>query len=109
MNQREFFNAVIADTQNAEIAEFAVNALQKMDERNAKRSASPSKTQIENAPLIARIAKILTSEPMLASDIASTLGISVNKASALAKKVEGVVVTDVKVKGKGVRKAYSIA
>jgi hypothetical protein len=109
MNQREFFNAVIADTQNAEIAEFAVNALQKMDERNAKRSASPSKTQIENAPLIARIAEILTSEPMLASDIASTLGISVNKASALAKKVEGVVVTDVKVKGKGVRKAYSIA
>ena len=109
MNQREFFNAVIAETQNAEIAEFAVNALQKMDERNAKRSASPSKTQIENAPLIARIAEILTSEPMLASDIASTLGISVNKASALAKKVEGVVVTDVKVKGKGVRKAYSIA
>ena len=109
MNQREFFNAVIVDTQNAEIAEFAVNALQKMDERNAKRSASPSKTQIENAPLIARIAEILTSEPMLASDIASTLGISVNKASALAKKVEGVVVTDVKVKGKGVRKAYSIA
>ena len=109
MNQREFFNAVIAETQNAEIAEFAVNALQKMDERNAKRSSSPSKTQIENAPLIARIAEILTSEPMLASDIASTLGISVNKASALAKKVEGVVVTDVKVKGKGVRKAYSIA
>lgn len=109
MNQREFFNAVIADTQNAEIAEYAVAALQKMDARNAKRSSSPSKTQIENAPLIARIAEILTSEPMLASDIASTLGISVNKASALAKKVEGVVVTDVKVKGKGVRKAYSIA
>lgn len=109
MNQREFFNAVIADTQNAEIAEYAVAALQKMDERNAKRSSSPSKTQIENAPLIARIAEILTSEPMLASDIASTLGISVNKASALAKKVEGVQITDVKVKGKGVRKAYSIA
>lgn len=109
MNQREFFNAVIADTQNAEIAEYAVVALQKMDERNAKRSATPSKTQIENEPLIAKIAEVLTSEPMIASEIAEKVGLSVNKVSALAKKVEGVQITDVKVKGKGVRKAYSIA
>ena len=109
MTQREFFNAVIAETQNAEIAEYAVAALQKMDARNAKRSATPSKTQIENEPLIAKIAEVLTSEPMIASEIAEKVGLSVNKVSALAKKVEGVQITDVKVKGKGVRKAYSIA
>lgn len=108
MTQREFFNAVIAETQNTAIAEFATNALHKMDERNANRSAKPSKTQIENAPLIARIKEILTTEPMLASEIAEKVGISTAKASALVKKVDGVQITDVKVKGKGVRKAYSI-
>jgi DNA-binding transcriptional regulator GbsR (MarR family) len=46
---------------------------------------------------------------MRASEIADALGISTPKASALAKKVEGVVITDVKVKGKGVQKGYSLA
>ena len=55
------------------------------------------------------IAEVLTEEPKLASEIAEAVGISVSQASALAKKVDGVTVTDVKVKGKGVRKAYSIA
>ena len=113
MTQREFFNAVIAETQNAEIAEFAVNALMKMDERNAKRNAKRantlSKTQKENAPLIEKIATLLTSEPKLASELAKEMEISTQKASALVKKVEGVQCVDVKVKGKGTQKGYFLA
>ena len=106
MTQREFYNAVINSTDNAELAQFAVEALEKLDARNAKRSSKPSKTQIANKPIIKAIAEVLTSEPMRASEIAETLGISVQKASSLVKKVEGVQSVDVKVKGKGTQKGY---
>ena len=109
MTQREFYNAVINSTDNAELAQFAVEALEKLDARNAKRSSKPSKTQIANKPIIEAIAEVLTSEPMRASEIAETLGISVQKASSLVKKVDGVSVTDVKVKGKGTQKGYFFA
>jgi len=106
MTKREFLNGVIAETQNADLTSFAVAELEKLDARNAKRSEKPSKTQIANEPIIKAIGEILTTEPMLASKIAELCGISVNKASALAKKVEGVKVVDVKVKGKGTQKGY---
>ena len=109
MTQREFYNAVIADTTNADLAQFAVEALEKLDARNAKRASTPSKAQKENAPIIEAISKVLTSEPMRASEIAEALGISVQKASALVKKVDGVSVTDVKVKGKGTQRGYFFA
>jgi len=106
MTQREFYNAVIAETSNTDLAKFAVEALEKLDARNAKRAEKPSKVQIANEPIVKAISEILTDEPMLASKIAELCGISVNKASALAKKVDGVKVTDVKVKGKGTQKGY---
>ena len=49
------------------------------------------------------------SEPKLASELASEMGVSTQKASALVKKVEGVSVCDVKVKGKGTQKGYFFA
>ena len=106
MTNREFYNAVITNAITEEVIAHAQNALVKLDERNAKRANTPSKTQIANEPIIKAIAEVLTSEPMLASEIASAVGISTPKASALAKKVEGVKVTDVKVKGKGTQKGY---
>ena len=109
MTNREFYNAVIAETENKELAEFAVNALEKLDARNAKRASKPSKTQIENEPIIKAIAELLTSEPMRASEIAEACGISTQKASALVKKVDGVQSVDVKVKGKGTQKGYFLA
>ena len=109
MTQREFYNAVIAETSNADLASFAVEALAKLDTRNAKRASTPSKTQKENAPLIAKIATLLTSEPKLASELAKEMEISTQKASALVKKVEGVSVCEVKVKGKGTQKGYFFA
>ena len=109
MTQREFYNGVIADTQNADLAKFAVEALEKLDARNAKRASAPSKKSLENAPLIAKIAEFLTSEPKLASEVASELEISTQKASALLRQVEGVSVVDIKVKGKGTQKGYFFA
>lgn len=106
MTNREFYNAVITNAITEEVIAHAQNALVKLDERNAKRANTPSKTQIANEPIIKAIAEVLTNEPMLASEIASAVGISTPKASALAKKVEGVKVTDVKVKGKGTQKGY---
>ena len=106
MTQREFYNGVIADTQNADLAKFAVEALEKLDARNAKRSEKPSKRSLENAPIIESIKGLLTSEPMLASEVASALEISTQKASALLRQIEGVSVVDVKVKGKGTQKGY---
>ena len=106
MTQREFYNAVIAETSNADLAQFAVEALEKLDVRNAKRAEKPSKVQIANEPIIKAIAEVLTSEPMRASEIAESLGISVQKASALVKKVDGVQSVDVKVKGKGTQRGY---
>ena len=108
MTNREFYNAVIAETKNAELAEFAVEALSKLDARNAKRASTPSKTQVANEPIIKAIAELLTEEPKLASEIASALEISPQKASALVKKVDGVKICEVKVKGKGVQKGYSL-
>ena len=109
MTNREFFNAVINGTITEEMVAHAHGEIAKLDARNAKRSSKPSKVQIANEPIIKAIAEVLTSEPMRASEIAETLGISVQKASSLVKKVDGVSVTDVKVKGKGVQKGYFFA
>lgn len=106
MTQREFYNAVINGTITEDMVTFATEAIAKLDVRNAKRAERPSKTQIANEPIIKAISEVLTDEPMLASKIAELCGISTAKASALAKKVEGVKVVDVKVKGKGTKKGY---
>lgn len=108
MNKRDFLNAVIAETQNVELAEYAVAELQKMDARNAKRSETPSKRAIANAPLIEAIKAVLTEEIKTASEIANEVGISVQKASALLRQIDGLNVTEVKVKGKGKQKGYSL-
>lgn len=109
MTNRDFYNAVINANINEETTSFATEAIAKLDERNAKRASKESAKQIANKPIIEAISRVLTDEPMLASKIAELCGISVNKASALAKKVEGVQVVDVKVKGKGTQKGYFFA
>ena len=109
MTNREFFTAIVNSDLNDEMKAFATEAIAKLDARNAKRANTLSKTQKENAPLIEKIATLLTSEPKLASERAKEMEISTQKASALVKKVEGVSVCDVKVKGKGTQKGYFFA
>lgn len=109
MTMREAMNAVIAETTNEALAEFAVHELEKLDARNAKRASTPSKKSVENEPIKAEILKVLTTEPKLASEIAVLVGISTQKASALLRQINEVVVTDVKVPKKGTQKGYSLA
>ena len=112
MTQREFYNGVIADTKNADLAQFAVEALEKMDARNAKRAEKPSKKSIENEPIKAAIVEFLAEGSHLASEIASGCDISTSKASALCRQLVAsgtLTVADVKVKGKGTQKSYSLA
>ena len=112
MTYRDFYNAVLTSTDNDELKAFATEAIAKLDARNAKRSSKPSKKSLENAPIKDSIAEFLADGSHLASEIASGLNLSVSKVSALCRQMVGdgvLTVEDVKVKGKGTQKSYSLA
>ena len=109
MTKREMFEAIVNGNVTEEVVAMAQNELVKMDERNEKRKNSPSKTAIANEPIKAQIVEVLTTEPLTASDVANAVGISTQKASALLRQIEGLTVTEVKVKGKGKVKGYALA
>ena len=113
MTNREFFNAIVNGELNDEVIEKAKAEIVKLDERNAKRASKPSKKAIENEPIKESIANhLVDGEKHLASEIAKSLDLSVSKVSALCRQMvaDGVLtVEDVKVKGKGMQKSYSIA
>lgn len=113
MTQREFFASIVEGTPiTAEQATFAVEAIAKIDKRNEKRASTPSKTAIANEPIKADIVKALEGKgPTPAAAIGTALGITTQKASALARQlVEAgtLEVFEVKVKGKGKVKAYAL-
>ena len=115
MTNREFLNAVIAmENFNDEMKAFAENEILKLDNRNAKRTEKPSKTAIANEPIKVEILNLLTEkdEVMTASAIAEIMtDYKVQKISALCSqlvKEEKLVVKDVKVRGKGTQKGYSV-
>lgn len=111
MTNREFYTAVIASVDNDELKAFATDAIAKLDARNAKRASKPSKKSIENEPIKASIREFLTDGSHLASEIASGLGLSVSKVFALCRQMVGdglLIVEDVKVKGKGMQKSYTL-
>ena len=115
MTIREFMNAVIAmENVTEEMKAFAENEIVKLDTRNAKRAEKPSKTAIANEPIKVEILNLLTEkgEVMTASGIAEIMtDYKVQKISALCSqlvKEEKLVVKDVKVKGKGTQKGYSV-
>ena len=105
MTQREFFNAVISGTVNAEMVEFAQNEIAKLDTRNAKKS---EKTANAHAEEKAQILAVLTDKVQLASEIAEKVGMTTAKVSGLLGRMDGITVTEVKVKG-GKRKGYALA
>ena len=112
MTNREFFNKVIANEIDNEVVEMAQSLLAKLDEKNAKRKNTETKEQKENKVLMAQICDLLANGGMVASDIGKALGVSTQKASALCTLLvkEGTVnVADIKVKGKGTVKCYSLA
>jgi CRP-like cAMP-binding protein len=114
MTKREFLIAIKnAETLEAELREFAAEELEKMDEALEKRKAKRSAKALADDPLIERIKKnLLSDKPLLASAAGEYLGISVQKASALLRRMvaDGIAdVRDVKVLGKGVQKGYTLA
>ena len=107
------YEAIVNGNITEEVTEKAQELLDAMDAANAKRREKPSKKAQENAPLVDQIVnEILGEEPLTATDIAAGMGISVQKASALARlavKDGRANVTDVKVIGKGMQKGYTLA
>ena len=112
MTNREFLTAVSTNAITEDVIAYATAAIAKMDATNEARKNKPSKTAIENAPILENITGILTAEPQTATDIASLVGISTQKASALLRQLvaSGVAVqSEVKAPKRGVVKAYALA
>lgn len=114
MTNREFFTIVAASNLPDDVKEFANSALIKMDTRNANRSAKPSKTQQENAPIKQALLEYLSNNEgqFTEGQLGEALGITHNKAGALARQLvaEGMATSvEVKLPKVGKRKAYAIA
>ena len=114
MTNREFYTSISSGIINDEIKEFAVEAIEKLDARNANRSSKPSKAQLENAPIKQAILDFLStnSGEFTEGQLGEAIGVTHNKAGSLARQLvaEGKVVsTEIKLPKVGKRKAYSIA
>lgn len=112
MTQREFFTKVIEANISEEMTKKAQELVAGLDKRNAQKSATMTKTQKENEVLKAEmLEKLEKGKGYLAVEIAGVMGFSTSKASALAGqlvKSGKMTVADVKVKGKGMQKSYTI-
>ena len=114
MTEREFLTAVLAVEGIAEdVRTHATEGIAKLDAKNSKRKNTQTKTQKENEPIKASIVALLTERgARVASEIATAIGISTQKASALCKQLVGegaLTEGEVKVKNKGTVKQYSVA
>ena len=113
MTNREFYTAIINNTITAEVIDFATAEIGKLDARNEKRRNTPTKAQEANVGIKEAIKGYLASvKSAVASEIATAVGVSTQKVSALCKQLVDngeIKVADVKVRGKGTLKAYSLA
>lgn len=114
ITQRDFFKGIVEGAViTPEQAAYAADAIAKLDKRNEKRKTTPSKTAIENAPIKEKIVEFLEGKgPTPANAIGEGVGITTQKASALARQLVEVgelTVADVKIPKKGTVKAYALA
>jgi len=117
MTRRERLEMVIANTITDELIEECKAELEKMNAANTKRREKEDPRKAENAELMKKIVAILSeaTEPMQIDSIVEALeteGLTRQRISSLCTllvKDEKIIAEDVKVKGKGKRKAYSIA
>ena len=114
MTEREFLNKVLAiEGISKELSDYATEGIAKLDARNDKRKNTQTKTQKENEGVMNAIVDHLTANGAnVASAIATAVGVSTQKASALCGllvKNGTLTVTDIKVKGKGTVKQYAVA
>ena len=111
MTNREFLTNVSNGTVTELEMAHAAAELDKMNAANEKRKNKPSKTAIENAPIVENILGVLTHDAQTAADIAAQVGISTQKASSLLRQLGTagqVVVSEIKVPKKGTCKGYAL-
>ena len=111
MTNRDYLNLVASGNINEDVKAWALGEIAKLDNKNAKRKDTETKTQRENKVLMAQVVETIGEGSMVASDIAKALGVSTQKASALCVLLvkEGTLsVADLKVKNKGTVKCYSV-
>ena len=113
MTTREFYNSIISANINEELTAYAKDAIVKLDARNAKRAATPSKTAIANAPVKEAIVAFLSGQDCACTtaEVATSVGISTHKASSLLTQLVGdgkIAKTEVKLPKVGKRMAYQM-
>jgi uncharacterized surface anchored protein len=118
MTQREFLENVANGIMNDEMTTFATERLTAMDIANEKRreanSVKRAEKEAEKAPIRQAIMAVITSEPKTATTLIAEAGVEIKPQAipSLLKGVieEGVVLkVDVKVKGKGTQRGYTLA
>ena len=112
MTNREYLVKVLALANGNEEMTNETNArIKKLDDANAKKKTTQTKTQKENEPIANAIVEALANGAMLSVDLASAIGQTVNKTNGIALTLvnSGVLVkTKTKVKGKGDLTSYSL-
>ena len=107
MVEREFLQAVIDANISEDMNDYAKAGIAKLDARNAKRKATPSKASIANEPIKAQITEFLgTVEAATTMVIADKVGITTAKAVGVLGQMDNVASKDIKVPKVGTRKAW---
>lgn len=111
MTRRQRLEAVISGNITEELIEDCKKELEKLDAQGARALEKSKETELhkENQELAEKIYLYLGSEPKTAEEIAEEFEVKRPRVTALCTKMvkEGkLYVEDVKIKGKGNRKAY---
>ena len=115
MTQREFYEAVIATSENEELVAFAKAGIEKLDKTNETRKVKTAEKaaakEAEKAPIREAIFAVITTEPKTASTLIEEAGVEVKPQSIpslLKPLIEAgkVAKADIKVKGKGTVRGY---
>ena len=116
MTNREFYSKIASMTNiDAELVEFAADAIAKLDATNEKRKAASAvkaaEKQAEKAPIRNALLAVLNDEPATATELIAAAGLDIKPASVpslLRPFVESgdVVKVEKKIEGKGKQRAY---
>ena len=116
MTNREFYSKIASMTNiDAELVEFAADAIAQLDATNEKRKAASAvkaaEKQAEKAPIRNALLEVLNDEPATATELIAAAGLDIKPASVpslLRPFVESgdVVKVDKKIEGKGKQRAY---
>ena len=112
MTKREFYSAIINNAVTSDVIAVAENELKAMTEKSAKLKAKNEKKNASGFTAIREFFAGHGEGQALTSEVAEATDMTTSKASALLRKMTEageLVQEDVKVSGKGVRKAYRLA